>query len=830
MSELLVAIHIFWWSAGLLVYTWFGYPILLAILERVFYRPVARKPQTPPITILMTVYNEEDTIAAKLDNLLSQEYPQDAIRIVVASDGSTDQTNTIVGEYASRGVVLHAHHARRGKAAVLNDEVPQCETELVVLCDARQRLASDALARVVADFSDADVGAVSGELVLEEASGAGIGRGMGAYWRYEKFLRTRESAIHSSVGATGALLALRRYLWRGLPANTILDDMVFPFQVVQQGYRVILESGALVYDQPNETWEREFVRKTRTLAGNFQSLFHPVSMSVPLFNVLTFQYFSHKALRLLGPLLLLMAFWGNYWAYRLTGVDTGHGMYAWLLAAQGGFYAVCLLGFIAERLRVRIPFVHIPYSFFITQVAIVCGFLRFGSGRDSGAWDKVSHIQEDGHMQHRLLRLLFDSTLFCLGIIAAFRIMGSPEHLFRLFADLNPQFSRGSLNMSVPLVILVPLTILYFFRVNEATSRLSAQSFLNIVKGVFHCTVVMLVLLYMMRGHVTLPGESGITSLLPTKVLALSFCINILAMVGWRLVAGWIEGWRAPSAVRVQQTLCVQREVGATSEVVHGGYGRLHFDGLSGWLADSENMNPGKDVVTAELETVLKEKRVAGVCACCGRLSREETLDVLNMVEREGWKASFLPTELEMLLGTTSLSLICYIPVLDVSRGAVREFDIFCKRTMDLFLAGLFLFAGLPGVLGGLISGGKAAFVCTRKAGTSGVVFPLWRPSGTMRSHWWRRGARRFFLGWAILRGYMSAVGQPALSESLGTRLSPFERNLLSSRPGIVGPRRIQLVGMGHVRPALYAALFYNKCKSLQLDCQFLSRLFFRAR
>mgnify|MGYP001809876454 CR=1 FL=1 len=439
MIDIELAGRLFWWASLLLAYTWIGYPLVALMLERIFYRPVRREAQTPPLTVLMVVHNEEKHLAAKLENLLAQDYPAGLVRIVVASDGSTDRTAEIAHRYAARGVVFHAHAVRRGKAAVLNDEVPQCGTELVMLCDARQRLAPDVLSRLAAVFADPAVGAASGELVLEEAVGTGVGRGMGVYWRYEKFLRQKESAIHSSVGATGALLALRRHLWRGLPPNTILDDMVFPFQVVAQGYRVVLESDALVYDRPNETWEREFVRKTRTLAGNFQVLFHPFRFSAPLFGVLAVQYWSHKVLRLFGPLLLVVAFWGNYWLARAHPDATWRFLYETLLAGQGLFYLSCVMGFCAEHLQWRLPLVHVPYSFLVTQVAIVCGFLRFGSGRDSGIWEKSETADGAVRMQNRLFRLLLDSTLYCFGILVAFRIVSPPQHIFRLFSDLNPQ-------------------------------------------------------------------------------------------------------------------------------------------------------------------------------------------------------------------------------------------------------------------------------------------------------------------------------------------------------------------------------------------------------
>ena len=265
---------LFWIALAVLAYTWFGYPALLFACERLMYTPVRREAITPSVSVLVVAHDEEDVLARKIENLLALDYPKDLLEIVVASDGSHDRTVEIARAYQSQGIELREFPVRRGKASVLNDIVPDLAGEIVVLADARQRLERDVLRRLAANFADPAVGGVSGELVLETPAAAGIALSMNAYWRYEKWIRAKESNIHSTVGGTGAIFALRKELFRPLPGETILDDVVLPFQIVKRGFRVVMELGARAWDVAHESWQREFARKARTLSGNFQILFH----------------------------------------------------------------------------------------------------------------------------------------------------------------------------------------------------------------------------------------------------------------------------------------------------------------------------------------------------------------------------------------------------------------------------------------------------------------------------------------------------------------------------------------------------------------------------
>src|SRR5581483_785470 len=206
---------------------------------------------------------------------------------------------------------LMAGPAHVGKAAALNRAVEHARGEIILFSDARQILDRKALLKLAANFNDPEVGAASGELVLVDRPGGTGVVGVGLYWRYEKWLRKMESDIDSMLGATGALYAMRKSLYRPIPADTILDDVLIPMQAVFEGYRIVFEPEAMAYDFVPHRPETEFVRKVRTLAGNYQLLWENGAFWSPKKNRLFFQYFSHKVARLAVPFLMIVLFFSN---------------------------------------------------------------------------------------------------------------------------------------------------------------------------------------------------------------------------------------------------------------------------------------------------------------------------------------------------------------------------------------------------------------------------------------------------------------------------------------------------------------------------------------
>jgi len=285
------------------VYVMAGYPVLLAWLARRSPAPVKASPEyRSPVSVLIAVYNGGLYLAAKLDSLLDSDYPGELVEIIVASDGSTDETNAIARRYESRGVRL-LELPRGGKPAALNAAIEAASHPILLFTDVRQTLDRSSVSSLITCFADPHVGAASGYLVIR--SGTTEQDNVGLYWRYERWIRTNLSALDSIFGATGAFYAMRRELVRKMPADILLDDMFLPLAAFFQGYRLILEEKARIYDFPTGV-NAEFRRKVRTLAGNYQ-LFGIYPELFTFRNRMLLHFLSYKFGRLLLPWFFLGA-------------------------------------------------------------------------------------------------------------------------------------------------------------------------------------------------------------------------------------------------------------------------------------------------------------------------------------------------------------------------------------------------------------------------------------------------------------------------------------------------------------------------------------------
>lgn len=304
---------LFWLLATFILYTYLGYPLILylAFLFR-HYRIVCKAPQKeyPFVSVVIAARNEEKHIEKRIRNIDSQDYPKNKLELIVVSDGSTDSTNEIAEAIRDENfrrdfLKFESHLPSRGKPFCLNKAVAAAKGEIIVFADSRQRFASNAIRALVANFVDPQVGCVSGELFLEETPGSSIQIEMGAYWKFEKWLRKLESNTGSVPGATGAIYAIRKKLFCPLPVQTLLDDVFVPMHVCMQGFRTIYDEKAVAYDSFSLNLELEKKRKMRTLAGNWQLLILEPNLLNPLKNPVWIRFLSHKIFRLLVPYCLI---------------------------------------------------------------------------------------------------------------------------------------------------------------------------------------------------------------------------------------------------------------------------------------------------------------------------------------------------------------------------------------------------------------------------------------------------------------------------------------------------------------------------------------------
>jgi poly-beta-1,6-N-acetyl-D-glucosamine synthase len=315
----------------------------------------------------MAVRNEEKQLATKLQNLQQLDYPRELVEVVVVSDGSTDQTNEILSNLSDsrlRSILLPDH---AGKAEALNRAIEAVNGDIVVFVDSRQRVATDSLKMLVANFADPEVGCVSGSLILGDGGDTSRG-GVGAYWKLEKAIRSWESAGGSVVGATGALYAVRRNLIPRLPKGTILDDVLIPMEIARRGVRIIFEPRALAWDTLSSNPKHEFRRKVRTLFGNYQ-LLRVAPWLLTAANPLRFEFVSHKLCRLAVPFALLGTILSSVF---LSGL-----IYRLPLAAAIAIAALGVLASVRAPLGIASRLTHLALAFVLLNTAAIVAFFYF---------------------------------------------------------------------------------------------------------------------------------------------------------------------------------------------------------------------------------------------------------------------------------------------------------------------------------------------------------------------------------------------------------------------------------------------------------------------
>ncbi len=381
----------FWTAAGLVLYTYLGYPLLLWVLTlgRRGQRRT-RSPETPSVSLIVTAYNEQAVLRDKLDNTFALDYPADRLQVVVVSDGSTDSTDEVARSYEDRpGYLFLRQEPNAGKTAAQNAGVGAATGEVLVFSDANSMYAPDALRQLVARLTD-DVGCVCGELRYTNPARAGAGEGEGYYWRYEQFLKRRESLLGALVGANGSIYALRRELFEELDPR-IISDFILPIRLRRRGHRVIYAPEAVAVEESGRGFDQELRRRRRIVARSLYGLWREAGALNPFAHpLLAFQILSHKVVRWLVP-ILLMVLLGSCAAVTAAKGEP----YRTLLAAQIVLYGLGLLGGLFPRGCGRLGLFYLPAYFCAINIGALLGLLGALRGQRHTVWKPVTRPDAD---------------------------------------------------------------------------------------------------------------------------------------------------------------------------------------------------------------------------------------------------------------------------------------------------------------------------------------------------------------------------------------------------------------------------------------------------
>jgi cellulose synthase/poly-beta-1,6-N-acetylglucosamine synthase-like glycosyltransferase len=367
----------FWVSCFLVAYTYIGYPLVLWALAKIGARDVRKDKIYPSVSVIIAARNEVDKIREKIDNTLTLDYSPSLLEVIVASDASDDGTDNIVKEYAVQGVRLVRAPHRGGKESAQGLAVSVAAGEVLVFTDAAAILGPDVLRRLVENFADPTVGAVSTEDLLVDA--AGIPTAEGLYVKYEMFVRRLESRFHSLVGLSGSCFAVRKELCTAW-SPTLASDFMIALQAARRGYRSVTDPSARVSFRAVASAQIELRRKIRTFLRGITVLMANTDMLNPFTNGrFAFQLASHKLLRFLAPFLLLAIL-------ITTGLLIGEQPFFLFFSAQVGFYT---LGVVASYVPVlqRNRVIRVTHYFTMTQWAMLLAWAKYLRGHQQLAWE-----------------------------------------------------------------------------------------------------------------------------------------------------------------------------------------------------------------------------------------------------------------------------------------------------------------------------------------------------------------------------------------------------------------------------------------------------------
>jgi cellulose synthase/poly-beta-1,6-N-acetylglucosamine synthase-like glycosyltransferase len=378
---------LFWICAAAILWTYAGYPLLVAALAAVRGRTYRFAPIEPTVTVIIAAYNEEKHIGEKLDNMLALDYPREKLEIIVASDCSTDRTHEIVESYRDRGVKLVALPQRGGKTAGQNAAAREATGEILVFTDATTEFPPSAVRELVQGFADERVGCIDAPHQSVSSEGTVVGKGGSTYRGYETRIKAWEARVNSLIGVTGCLYAVRRSIYDPIDPD-LISDFIIASKVYAKGYVTVSNERIVTRETALENPGKEFDMRVRIVIRSINGMVREAKMLNPLrYGFFSFQLWSHKVLRYLVPELLLGTFLtGGILA--LSDAPRAR-LYAALFGLQLAITAAAFLGWLAARFRLRVPLLHIPFYFFLANIAALWGFLLYLKGERKVTWTTV---------------------------------------------------------------------------------------------------------------------------------------------------------------------------------------------------------------------------------------------------------------------------------------------------------------------------------------------------------------------------------------------------------------------------------------------------------
>lgn len=363
------------------------YPIIVWIISRLVKKPKTTENYEPKISVIISAYNEEKVIERRIKNLLEQDYDLNKIEIIVGSDNSSDRTNEILLRLQNEipQLKVFIFNYRQGKAGVINQLVNKANNDILVFTDANTEFKKDAIKKLVRHFLNEEIGGVSGKLVLVDRK---LNQRAAVeekdYWEFETLIKTSEGRLGILIGANGGIFAIRKNLFEKIPIEkAVTDDFFISLNVIKKGFKLIYEPEAQAFEEISSDFQTEFKRKVRFAATNFQTISFFKSLLLNKNLILSYAFWSHKIIRWFLPVILIFIFILNIYLFNQSKV------LEYFFYFQILIYLSALLGYLLLKYKIRIPLLSLLTYFFLTNFALLQGFIRFLRKKHSVIWEST---------------------------------------------------------------------------------------------------------------------------------------------------------------------------------------------------------------------------------------------------------------------------------------------------------------------------------------------------------------------------------------------------------------------------------------------------------
>jgi cellulose synthase/poly-beta-1,6-N-acetylglucosamine synthase-like glycosyltransferase len=371
---------LFWFFIGLTFFIYFVYPVIIFLLAKVKGEGGEKKDITPLVSLIIPVHNEEKVIREKVLNVLSLDYPKDKLEIIFALDGCHDKTHEILLSFNDSRIKIFDNQKRMGKVATLNKTVPLAKGEIVLFSDANSIYEPDTLKKLIRNFADEKVGCVSGKLCYIDTDSTSVSKGQDLYWKYETFIKIQESKLGKLLITNGSIQAVRKAIYP-YPDPHIADDFSIPLLVQAEGYKVLYEPEAVVYEMATRSLKEDLAQKVRVLSQGFKGVIRLRKDLLTLSPLGIFELFFHKILRWGVIFYMIPIFFLNIPLAKEP-------FYLYLMILQIIFYSLACTGLILRH-KNKIKIFYVPFFFCLINGAALIALYKFIVNAETRIWDKA---------------------------------------------------------------------------------------------------------------------------------------------------------------------------------------------------------------------------------------------------------------------------------------------------------------------------------------------------------------------------------------------------------------------------------------------------------